>query len=214
MRGKLRPGGEADSRPPRAVLNATRALREDLTARLEARLPRMNYAQPAEFSVGPGESPDLRYIEIVRREQDLLVKGAAFVGRSVPSNLGMPDLNPTGLEEVLRTLRSLHIAHVVVSAALGAGVEAVGEIKVPATNKRKRSDAGFVRTHRVDFELHGTPRSVRDTLAAIADGQPYLALDDVRIETMDEDGARVRCRFGALALMLDAEQSVLQEATD
>jgi hypothetical protein len=126
----------------------------------------------------------------------------------------MPDLNPTGLEEVLRTLRSLHIAHVVVSAALGAGVEAVGEIKVPATNKRKRRDAGIVRTHRVDFELHGTPRSVRDTLAAIADGQPYLALDDVRIETMDEDGARVRCRFGALALMLDAEQSVLQEATD
>jgi hypothetical protein len=214
MRSKLRTGGEADSRPPRAVLDAARTLRDDLALRLESLLPRMAYEQPEAFSIGPGESPDLRYIEIVRREQELLVKGAAFVGRSVPSNLGMPDLNPTGLEDVLRSLRSLHVVHVVVSAALAAGVDVVDEIKIPTSSRRQRSEAGFVRTHRVDFELHGTPRAVRDALAGIADGTPYLALDEVRIESVDEDGARVRCRFGAVALLIDTEQVVLQEAAD
>ncbi|MHC5212249.1 MAG: hypothetical protein ACYTG2_16145 [Planctomycetota bacterium] len=214
MRNKLRSGGEAESRPPRNVMADTRALREALSEELDALLPRMQYTQPEEFQVGPGESPDLRYIEIVRREQELLVKGAAFVGRSVPSNLGMPDLNPTGLEDVLRTLRSLHIAHVVVSAALDAGVDAVDEIKIPTTARRQRSEAGFVRTHRVDFELHGAPRAVRDALAGIADGMPYLALDDVRLESVDDDGARVRCRFGAVALLIDPEQAVLQDGAD
>jgi hypothetical protein len=214
MRGKLRAGGEADSRPSRAALTATRTLREELAAELESLVPRMHYGQPEEFQVGPGSSPDLAYIEIVRREQERLVKSAAFVGRSVPSNLGMPDLNPTGLEDVLRSLRSLHVVHVVVSAALAAGVDVVDEIKIPTSSRRQRSEAGFVRTHRVDFELHGTPRAVRDALAGIAGGTPYLALDEVRIESVDEDGARVRCRFGAVALLIDTEQVVLQEAAD
>jgi hypothetical protein len=214
MRSKLRSGGEADSRPPRAVLDAARTLRDDLATRLESLLPRMAYVQPEAYSIGPGESPDLRYIEIVRREQELLVKGAAFVGRSVPSNLGMPELNPTGLEDVLRTLRSLHVVNVVVAAALRGGVDGVDEIKIPTSSRRQRSEAGFVRTHRVDFELHGAPEAVRDTLAGIAGGEPYLALDDVRIESLDDDGTRVRCRFGAVALLIDTEQVVLQEAAD
>ena len=209
MRAKLKSGGEAGARPAREDLAEVTRLREELSARLESLLPAMAYAQPAEFSVGPGESPDLRYIEIVRREQDELVKGAAFAGRSVPSNLGLPDLNPTGLEDVLRTLRSLHVVHVVVSAALASGVDAVDAIKMPAVARKARSETGFLRTHRVEFELAGAPRAMRDTLAAIAAGTPYLALDAVRIESKDEDGTKVVCRFVASAVLVDAEQPVL-----
>ena len=212
MRAKLKAGAEAGSRPAREDLAEVTRERERLDGELAALLPAMSYSQPPEFSVGPGESPDLRYIEIVRREQDELVKGAAYAGRSVPSNLGLPELNPTGLEDVLRTLRSLHVVHVVVGAALAAGVDAVDSIKMPTVVRKQRSEAGFLRTHKVEFELAGTPRAVRDALAAIAGGTPYLALDDVRIDAKDEDGAKVVCRFTAAAVLVDAEQPVLPAA--
>lgn len=209
MRSKLKAGGEAGTRPSTADLKEATSQRESLTARLAELLPAVSYSQPADFSIGAGESPDLRYIEIVRREQELLVKGAAFEGRSVPSNLGLPELNPTGLEDVLRTLRSLHVVHVVVTAALGAGVEAVDAIKMPAALRKQKSDTGFLRTHRVEFELAGSPRAIRDALAAIATGTPYLALDDIRIDAKDEDGTKVICRFAASAVLVDVEQPVL-----
>jgi hypothetical protein len=209
MLRKLRSGGEADSRPDRAAMSELAALREELREELDARLPELAYELPPEFDVPAGQSPDLRYIEVVRREQELLVKGGAYVGRSVPSNLGLPDLNPTGLEDVLRTLRSLHIVHVVVLAGLESGVGAFDEIEMPTVGRRRRAESGFVRTHRVEFEVRGEPRAIRDMLAAIAGGRPYLAVDDVRIESLDEDGTRVTCRFAAAALLIDPEQPVL-----
>jgi len=209
MRAKLKPGAEAGSRPARDDLTQVTREREELGSRLEQLIPQLSYIQPAEFSVGPGESPDLRYIEVVRREQEQLVKGAAFAGRAVPGNLGLPELNPTGLEDVLRTLRSLHVVHLVVTAALAAGVESVDSIKMPAVGRKQRNEAGFLRTHRVEFEMAGPPRAVREALAAIATGTPYLALDDVRMEAKDDDGTKVVCRFTASAVLVDPEQPAL-----
>jgi len=206
LHSRLRSGGEADSRPSRAALTAAADLRDELQQRLDAVVPALAAELPPEFSVGPGESPDLRYIEVVRREQEELVKGAAYVGRSVPPNLGLPDLNPTGLEDVLRTLRSLHVVSLVTRAALDAGVEAVEEIRMPPPVRRGRSESGFLRLARVDFVLRGTPAAVRDALAAIAGGQPYLALDELRLEALDEHGERVRAQFGASAISLDLDQ--------
>ncbi len=211
LAAKLRSGGEADSRPARQDMAAAAALRDELAERIDALVPAMSYTQPAEFTVGAGESPDLRYIEIVRREQERLVKGAAFVGRSVPSNLGLPDLNPTGMEDVMRALRSLHVVHVVLDAALAAGVDAVDEIKVPVAGRRARAETGFLRGQRVEFELHGSPAAVRGTLARIAGGTPWLALDDLRLDASDEDGARVTCRFSATALVIDPGQPATPE---
>lgn len=212
LRAKLKSGGEADGRPKREDLAALSALRDELSERLEALQPAVRYTQPPEFSVGAGGSPDLEYVEILRREQKALVKGAAYVGRSVPSNLGMPDLNPTGLEDVLRTLRSLHIVHVVVRAALDAGVDSVDEIRTPGAARRGQEATGFLRLHKVEFTLRGSPRSIRDTLAAIAGGKPFLALDDIRLECQDPDGAHVLCRFSASAVTLD-ESLVQPEGT-
>jgi hypothetical protein len=208
LRTKLRAGGEADSRPAAADMAAAVALRDELAAELAELLPALSYAQPPEFSVGAGESPDLRYIEIVRREQEALVKGGAFRGQSVPSNLGLPELNPTGLEDVLRTLRSLHIVHLVVGAGLNAGLEGVDEIRMPPVSRKGKAEVGFVRQQKVDFEVHGSPAAVRRTLTAIAGGSPYLALDDVRLDRLDDDGARIRARFSAAALTIDPEQPV------
>ncbi len=210
LAAKLRPGGEAEGRPKREEMAALSALRDQLAARLEQVLPTVRYAQPPEFSVAPGGSPDLQYVEILRREQQALVKGAAYVGRSVPGNLGMPDLNPTGLEDVLRTLRSLHIVHEVVSAAIGAGVDSVDEIRLPAVARRSQESAGFLRLHKVEFLLRGTPRAVHDTLARLTAGRPWLALDDVRIESADLDGARVTCHFSAAAVTVDDSQPVAE----
>jgi len=209
IRRQLRSGGEADSRPTAAAASAANALRNELVETLAELAPTIAYERPEEFDVPPGISPDLRYIEVVRREQELLVKSAAYVGRSVPSNLGMPDLNPTGLEDVLRTLRSLHIVHLVVSSALAAGVDAVDEIRIPAAARRQVSGTGFLRAHEVEFELRGTPAAVRDMLAGIAEGTPYLAVDALRIEAIDEEGGKLRARFSAAAITLDLEQDVL-----
>lgn len=210
LRARLRAGGEAEARPRREDLRELADLRDALQARLAELLPELRYEQPPEFSVPAGASPDLQYVEILRREQQALVKGAAFVGRSVPSNLGMPDLNPTGLEEVLRTLRSLHVVHLVVAAALEAGVDSVDEIRLPPAARRAQEAPGFLRLQRVEFTLRGPPRSVRDTLAALAAGRPWLALDDVRLEGADADGARVTCRFSAALVTVDEEQPVLE----
>ena len=210
LAAKLRSGGEAEGRPKREEMAALTELRDQLAARLEQVLPTVRYTQPPEFSVAPGGSPDLQYVEILRREQQALVKGAAYVGRSVPGNLGMPDLNPTGLEDVLRTLRSLHVVHEVVSAAIASGVDSVDEIRLPAVARRSQESAGFLRLHKVDFLLRGTPRAVRDALAMLTAGPPWLALDDVRIESADPDGARVTCRFSAAAVTVDDSQPVAE----
>jgi hypothetical protein len=122
----------------------------------------------------------------------------------------MADLNPTGMEDVMRALRSLHVVHVVVEAALAAGVDAVDDIKVPVVSRKARADTGFVRGHRVEFDLHGTPAAVRGTLAKIAGGTPWLALDDLRLDSTDEDGARVKCHFSASALAIDPTQPMVE----
>jgi hypothetical protein len=209
IRRQLRSGGEANSRPSTAAVSAASALRNELVESLQAYAPVIAYTRPAEFDVPSGVSPDLRYIEVLREEQKLLVRGAAFVGRSVPSNLGMPDLNPSGLEDVLRTLQSLHIVHLVVSAALEAGVDAVDEIRIPTASRRERKVSGFLRTHEVEFELRGSPQAVREMLAGITGGTPYLTLDTLRVEALDDEGGKVRARFSAAAVTLDLEQSVL-----
>ena len=210
LAAKLRSGGEAEGRPKREDMTALSALRDELQARLDELLPQVRYVQPAEFSVGAGGSPDLDYVDILRREQQALVKGAAYVGRSVPSNLGMPDLNPTGLEDVLRTLRSLHVVHAVVRAAIDAGVDSVDEIRLPSTARRGQEATGFLRLHKVEFLLRGAPRAVRETRARIAGGTPWLALDDVRLESVDQDGTRVTCRFAAATVMVDESLPVLE----
>lgn len=204
LRAKLRAGGEADSRPAREVLTAASELRDALAAELERLQPAVRYVQPPEFSVPSGASPDLTYIEIVRREQERLVREAAYKGRSVPPQLGLPDLNPTGLEDVLRTLRSLHIVHLVVNAALDGGIDSVERITMPPPARGRRAETGYVRLHKVEFDLRGAPRAVRDTLAAVAAGAPYLALDELRLEALDEEGGAVRARFSAAAVTLDA----------
>lgn len=204
LRSKLR--GEAAAKPTRAALADMADLRADLDRRLQEAIEGLSYELPEDFSVAPGQSPDLAYIEIVRREQDALVKGAAFIGKSVPSNLGLPELNPTGLEDVLRSLRTLHVVHQVVTAALAADVDAVDEIRVPPASRRSRAESGFVRGHRVEFELRGRPEAVRAALAGIVGREPYLALDELHLEQADPDGERVICRFAAVALSLDAEQ--------
>jgi hypothetical protein len=213
LRTKLRSGGEAEGRPRREDIGAVTALRDELAARLDELLPSVRYVQPPEFSVGAGGSPDLEYVEILRREQQSLVKDAAYHGQSVPSNLGMPDLNPTGLEDVLRTLRSLNVVHAVVSAAIVSGVDSVDEIRLPATARRGQESAAFLRAHKVDFVLRGPPRAVRDTLARITGGSPWLALDDVRVESQDEDGARVLCRFSAATVTVDESQILVEAGT-
>ena len=209
MRAKLRGGGEAAARPARPEMDRMARLRGELEERLQAALDRVDYELPEEFALRSGDSPDLRYVEIVRREQDRLVKGAAFVGKSVPSNLGLPDLNPTGREDVLRTLRSLHVVHVTVMAALAADVDAVDEIRLPVAGRRRKAESGFLRGHAVEFAVRGSSAAVKDMLTEIVEGEPYLALDEVRIEALDEDGERVSCRFSVRALEVDPEQDVL-----
>ncbi len=210
LRARLRPGGEAEARPRREDVAALTQSRDALQARLAELLPAVRYEQPPQFQVAAGGSPDLQYVEILRREQQALVKGAAYVGRSVPSNLGMSDLNPTGLEDVLRALRSLHVVHLVVSAALAAGVDAVDEIRLPPAARRGQEAPAFLREHRVEFTLRGSPRAVRDALAALAGGAPWVALDDLRLESQDPDGARISARFSASVVTVDETQPLLE----
>lgn len=209
QRAKLQASGEAGRRPPRELLGRGAALREQLEGELADAIGTLQYALPAEFAVPPGTSPDLWYFEVLRREQDRLVKGAAFQGSSVPANLGMPELNPTGLEETLEVLRSLHVVHVVVSAALAAGIEEVAEIEVPG-QRRRRTETGFLTAHPVRFAMRGSPQAVAATLRAVVTGEVYLALDEVSLEAEDEDAKSVRCEFAAAALSFDAELAGLR----
>ncbi len=206
LRAKLRSGGEADGRPSRPEMERMARLREALELRLESALARVAYTLPEEFSLRSGDSPDLRYIELVRREQDRLVKGAAFVGKSVPSNLGLPELNPTGREDVLRTLRSLHVVHVTVMAALAADVDAIDEIQVPVVGRRRKAESGYLRAHSVEFVVRGSSKAITTMLTDIVEGSTYLAIDDLRVETVDEDGERVICHFTVRGLSIDPEQ--------
>jgi len=208
LQRKLR--GEVAERPDRAALGEARRAVTELRERLDGLVTRMRYERPPEFDVPAGASPDLRYIEVLRREKDALVQRARFLGRSVPIDLGMPVPPPTGLEDVLTALRGLHIVHAVVSAALDAGIQAVDEIRVPPPSRRGERAGRFVRAWGIEFDMRGPPRAVHGALAAILEGTPYLALDDLRLESLDEDGKSVRCRMTAAALGLDPEQSVLR----
>lgn len=206
--------GDASAEPSTSDRNAASARLTDLEDRLEAAIPQVRYALPDDFAVRAGDSPDLRYIEVLRREQDALVRRARFVGRAVPSNLGMPELNPTGASDVTHALRALHIVNRVVVAALDAEVDAVAEIDVVPQRRRRREDVGFVRRHGVTFEIHGDADSLRDTLAAVVEGEPYLAVDDVEIAPVRRDDEKLAARFTASAIVVDEEQRVLDEESD
>jgi hypothetical protein len=211
---KLLTGGEAGSRPDPTVLSQAGALRNELRDTLAGLIPELEYEQPEEFSVPEGASPDLRYIEVLRREQEHLVQGARFIGKSVPSDLGMPVPNPTGMEEVRDALRAMHLVERVVTAALAADVAAVDSIRLPSGPRRRAKGGELVRTHPVEIEFHGSPRAVQDTLRAVVTGEPWMALDEVRIDSEDEDGKLIRCRMTVAAVTLDREQLVELEVLD
>ena len=206
---KLVRGGEAGSRPDRADMSAVTVLRDSLQERLAELVPKLEYQRPAEFSVPDGVSADLRYIEVLRREQEHLVQGARFIGKSVPRDLGMPVPNPTGMEDVRDALRALHIVERVVTAALDADVSSVDAIRIRPQARRSVRVAGLVRTHPVEFELTGAPAAIRTTLRRVVTGEPYLALDDVRIESEDEGGDVLSCKLTVAVLSFDRER--LQE---
>ncbi|RKY19171.1 MAG: hypothetical protein DRQ55_11360 [Planctomycetota bacterium] len=211
---KLVRGGEAGSRPDPAAMSRASAQRTELRDTLAELLPRISYTQPQEFSVPEGASADLAYIQVLRREQQNLVQGARFIGKSVPLDLGMPVPNPTGLEEVRDALRALHVVQRVVSSALAADVAAVDSIRLPKGPRRRAKGGELVRTHAVEFELHGSPRSVHETLRAVVSGEPWLALDEVRIEAQNDDGTLVSCRMTVAAVSLDREQLTELEVLD
>ncbi len=203
-RASLSRGGDAGERPDRADVEAARALAAVLDARLEALLPALAWERPAAYDVPPGASPDLAYIDALRREQDALVRAARYVGRSVPADLGMPVPNPTGLEDVLEALRALHVVHLVVTAGLDAGIDAVDAIRVPPRGARRRQ-AGFLDAHPVEFDLTGAPAAVHRLLRALAEGETWLLLDEVRLEALDEDGETVRCRMRVATVDVDPD---------
>ena len=205
LRRSLASGGDAAERPDRADRVAAADRATELSERLDALVPAVQYERPEAFDVPSSASPDLRYIEVLRREQQELVDAARFVGRSVPRDLGMPVPNPTGLEDVLDALRALHVVHCVVDAALEAGVDAVDAIRVPPAVRGRREEAGFLRARPVEFELVGSPASLREALGLVVDGEPWLALDDVRLQALDEDGQRLRCRLQVASVSVDVE---------
>ena len=41
--------------------------------------------------------------------------------------------------------------------------------------------------------------------AVVVDGEPWLALDDVRLQALDEDGQRLRCRLQVASVSVDVE---------
>lgn len=203
--------GSASKRPPSAAMAEAVALRDELEQRVADLVPRLAYVRPEEFAVPSGQSADLHYVEVLRREQAQLVTGSRYLGVSVPADLGMPIPNPTGLEDVLQALRALHVVHIVVVAAVENHVDSVDAIQVTTGRTRVRQDGGFLRTSPVEFELRGTPRAVQATLAATAGGPTYLALDEVSLEVLDEDGGKVRCRFVAATLDIDDESLVVRK---
>lgn len=202
-RQRLSGGGAA--RPDSGEVTRVAGLRQALEEELAAVLPRLAYEQPAEFDVPAGQSADLRYIDVLQREQERLVQGARFVGKSVPQDLGMPVPNPTGTEEVLAALRALHVVHLVVGAGLDADIEAVDAIQIVPPARRRAQRGGLLRTHGVEFDLRGPPAAVAATLRAVVAGEPYLALDEVRLESLDEHGESLRCRMTVAAVVLDRE---------
>lgn len=204
---QLAPGNEAGSRPEPAAVSAAVALRSGLAAELAALVPTIAYRQPDEFDVPEGQSADLRYIEVLRREQEQLVQGARFVGKLVPGDLGMPVPNPTGLEDVREALRALHVVRCVVTAALDSDVQAVESIRLPKGERRRAKGGVLVRTHPVEFELRGSPAALQATLATLAARPPWLALDELALAVEDNsDGQLATARFTAAALSFDQEQ--------
>lgn len=197
--------GDARYRVDRAALAEATRLGTQLSERLDELLPELAYARPEGFDVPAGASADLRYIEVLRREQEQLVEQSRYVGMSVPTDLGMPVPNPTGLEDVLDAMRALHVVHLVVEAAREHDVRAIDGIRLPPARRTARRTTSFLKRHPVEFDLEGSPAAVRATLQRLGDVRPVLALDDVHIEALDEDGELVRCRFSAATLDVDLE---------
>jgi len=211
LKRSLMKSGEAGKRPERAVMSAASRRVSELDAELEELLPLLQYERPPEFDVSGEVSADLRYIEVLRREQDALVQAARFIGKSVPADLGMPVPNPTGLEDVLTALRALNIVHRVVMAGFDADIDSVEGISIPSVSRRGSRGSGFLKKQSVEFDVMGSPSALRDMLASLVSEDSWLALDDVRLEVLDEDGESARCRMAVSNLSVDREATVRQE---
>ena len=196
--------GAGAARPQSAAAAQLRGLRGSLYDQLAELIPRLAYARPASFDVPSGRSADLFFLDALRREQEALVQSARFLGKSVPFDLGMPVPNPTGTEDVLGALQALHVVHLVVNAALDADCAAIDGIQMVSGGGHRRQ-AEMVRTHGVKFDLRGSPAAVQEMLRTLVGGEPYLALDDVQIESLDENGELLRCRLVAAVVSFDRE---------
>ncbi|MFT7464823.1 MAG: hypothetical protein ACI9EF_003183 [Pseudohongiellaceae bacterium] len=196
--------GAGAGRPRREAAVQVQELRGDLHDQLSELLPQLAYQRPEDFDVPPGRSADLFFLDALRREQETLVQAGRFLGKAVPFDLGMPVPNPTGTEDVLVALRALHVVRLVVTAALEADCAGIDKIKM-VSEGRSASRAALVRTHGVHFDLRGRPGALAAMLSRLVRGRPYLALADVNMEALDEDGELLRCRMEVGALSFDRE---------
>lgn len=165
--GRVRDSNETHSQRYREVVN------------------RVGFTPRKEFLLKAGRNTDIQYIEIVAAQREQLVEAAKINNITVDSSLGMPEMSPTKLKEIQRSLMGLDIVNRVVVLAIGCNVREVGTIELVRDTGRRTRD--LIDEQRVRFKMRGTIASIASLLERLQFEETYLALERAELEAEDEE---------------------------
>jgi len=177
QRTKIKNALRKRTNPSSGQLDEARRLNEDLDARYQAVVDRVNFKPDAKYELSPQEKPDIEYDRVFSEARDLYVEAAKTLNITVDGNLGMPELSPTRRSEIQRALTALDIVTRVVLLAM-----------------------------ETDVRL-GTVGSVADFLRRFALMENFMALDEAEFKMVDKDGASIRASFRVSSLTVIQEES-------
>lgn len=191
--------------PTTGQLNEARRLNEELRARFDAAVDRVNFVPEKKYLLSRKEKPDIQYDRVFGEARDLYVEEAKTLNISVDENLGMPELSPTRQSEIQRALSALDIVSRVVLLAMESGVRFVDSIEmVPESGRQKKS---FIKEQQVKFKMLGSTVAMADFIKRFTRLENFLALDEAEFKTADKDGASIRGTFRVSALTIIKEDS-------
>jgi hypothetical protein len=153
-----------------STVSGVRTEVEGLRARLTELVQEMDFRPDEVFVLPPGEpNPTSHCWSTIRYVQKVLVDEAERLDIRVPEKLGLDNAAPTDREEIRRTLRALNIIHNVVLSCIQSGVRSVQRIRIEDEAKRRAGGTSFVSELRVEFEIHGSEKSLRSVIGSLVE---------------------------------------------
>jgi len=191
--------------PTSGELSDARSLNEELSQSYDNAITKIRFKPNPKYQLSnSAEKPDIQYDRLYTEARETLVEGAKSLNISVDASLGMPELSPTRVSEIQKSLTALDIVTRVVLTAIESQVRSVESISMTAERRGQRKT--ILTEHSIRFKMRGSVNSIAEFLERFSKQETYLAIDDASFKMSDVDGAVVAADFTVSAMVVLQEE--------